>query len=268
MSDITGRWIDFAAKVALESSPKAYAQERIFTTGTGFTVKGKEWERGLNHSLIDLGYSGTGSKMTQLKRDYYNEDSVKEAKQAINGRSDQSVTSVGISTLGGKKKNAQGHCIRSLVVNYFDEKVNPFKQSNISIDVFYRTTELLRKFGADLVFLKEFLIPEILYGTEWQRTDIREIRFYFSSCFFSALFIPVFYQFVDPVGFLERLKESRGDVIFYRRCLFRTKTMLERSVDNYKFRSRRNMHELAENLMGNGKIDRERIENYLKEELE
>jgi len=265
--DITDRWVKFATNVALEADPKAYAQERVFTTGTGFTVKGKQWERGITHSLVDLGYSKAGSKMTQLKRDYYNEDSVKEAKSTINSRHDQSVSSVGISTLGGKKKNAQGHCIRSVVINHFDEKVSPFKQSSISIDVFYRTTELLRKFGADLIFLKEFLIPEILYGTEWQRIDISEIRFYFSSCFFSALFIPVLYQFVDPVWFLKRLKESRGDVIFYRRCLFRTKTMLERSVDNYKFRSRRNMHELAENFMGSGKINREKLETYLKEEL-
>jgi len=268
--NITDRWVDFVTHVATSSIPSAYAQERLFTEGQAFMITGDEWRRGLSHSLLDLGYSLKGSKMKQLKRDYYNPESVEQAKMAINLRTsnEQEVTSVGISTIYGKKRNVQGHCIRSIVLNYFGRKVSPFNQSKVSIDIFYRTTELLRKFGADLIFLREFLLPEILKDTIWSEKLVSKVRFYFSSCFFSALFIPIYYQFRNPEEFLEDLARGRGDVIFYRRCLFRTKAMLERNVDSYKFRSRKNMHELAESIMKKGLVDRKSLEKYIKNKEE
>jgi len=263
MNNITHEWIKFVEEITVNHPASAYAQERKFMEGVKFSIPGEVWKQGLSHSLYDLGYSKEGSKMQQLTRDYYNEESMKEAKQIIQGRKKQSVTSIGISTLGAKKRNSQGHCIRSITVNYFEDKVTPNKSPRFTVDFLYRSTELLRKFGADLIFLHDYIIPDILENNPWGYEAPDEIRFYFSSCFFSGLFIPVFYQFTDPVEFLKDLHKHYGDTIFYRRCIFRTKSMLERDFSHYKFRSRRNMQELSQRLFKEGKIGKKYLERHL-----
>jgi len=246
----------------------AYAQERKFMEHRVLIIPGEVWSQGNSHTFADLGYSGTGkSKVNQLKRNYYNEHSVKEARKVIAGRGSQVVTSVGISTLGqAKKKSSQGFCLRSVAINHFAARVTPEKKELLTVDIHYRTTEMLRKFGADLIFLHEFLIPEILKENPWSIKGPHEVRLHFATCFFSALFIPVFFRFKDPIVFLKKLKE-RGENLFYRRCLFRTKTMLERNASHYKFRSRRNMQELATGFLEKGHIDRERLKEFLKKEV-
>jgi len=262
-NNITAEWIRMVENSVMSHPSSAYAQERKFMEGVVFTFPGEVWAKGLGHTLPDLGYSQAGSKMKQLTRDYYNEESVNEAKKIIKGRKKQSVTSIGISTLGAKKNNSQGHCIRSITVNYFEDKVTPNKRPRFTIDLLYRSTELLRKFAADLIFLHDIMIPDIIEGNPWGYEAPDEIRFYFSSCFFSGLFIPVFFQFTDPVEFMKELKQKHGDTVFYRRCLFRTKSMLERDFSHYSFRSRRNMQELSQKLFKEGRIDKKRLEKHL-----
>src|SRR5690606_19285649 len=199
--NITGGWIDFVWKMAASSPAVAYAQERKFIPGQMWQVDGSVWSNGYDHDLECLGYAPPGeAKIKQLKRNYYNPESVEEAREKITSRNNQVHTSVGISTLaGGKRKVSQGHCIRSLVLTYSSPKVNPHGQEVLAIDIFYRTTELIRKFGADLIFLHDFLIPEVLRDNPWGIETPTVIRFHFSTCYFSALFLPIFLQFVDPV---------------------------------------------------------------------
>lgn len=269
MDDLTKFWTDWVSNLVVYGNTAAYAQERKFLENITLTIPGDVWARGCSHTFADLGYAGKGdSKIKQLKRNYYNEQSVIDARAAIQSRDDQEITSIGISTLGqAKKGSSQGYCIRSVVVNYFGAKVTPDKKDRLTIDVHYRTTELLRKFGADLIFLHEFLIPEILKDNPWNISGPHEVRLHLSTCFFSALFIPVFFRFTDPVFFLNRLKKHTGKQ-FYKRCLFRTKTMLERDASHYKFRSRKNMQELANGFLDDGKIDRKKLETFLEEELQ
>lgn len=264
--DITDAWVKFLTEVVPSAEAVSYAQERKFMAGLTWTIPGEIWNKGNSHKLTDLGYSGGPSKMTQLKRNYYNPESIEEAREKMQSRPGQTVTSVGISTIAGAKvKSSQGHCIRAVTVNYFSPKVTPARKPVLSVDIFYRTTELLRKFGADLLFLHEFLIPEILKDNPWGM-EPTHVRFHFSTCFFSALFIPVLYQFVEPALFLGRLKAHTGDILFYRRCMFRTKTMLERDFSHYKFQSRRNMQKLAQRFMEEGKINKKKVAKLFKEE--
>lgn len=262
--DITRWWIDWVTDVVLGDAAICFAQERKFMGATTFRIPGNVWDQGVSHAYPDLGYAKGGSKINQLKRNYYNEESVREAKKKMSERAAQTITSVGISTIGGAKANSQGHCIRSVVVSRYSPKITVSRQQEVYLDVFYRTTELLRKFGADLLFLKDFLVPEILEGNPWGVKTPTAVRMYFSSCFFSALFIPVLYQFIDPTAFLQQLYKKEGDSQFYRRVVFRTKAMLERDASHYKFQSRRNMQNLAMGFMDQDKIDRKALEKHLK----
>ena len=234
--------------------------------GLTMVFPGPAWREGCSHSLVDLGYSGSGTKMTQLRRDYMNKGEIENAKQAFQLRREQSVTSWAISTIGAEKSNSQGHCIRNMIVNYHHPKVTPDRKGFLVVHLQYRTTELLRKFGADLIFIKEHLIPEVLEGNPWQEHP-DAVYMHFASCFFSALFIPVFYQYVDPSTFLKEMTRMGGDTLFYRRCLYRTKTMLSQGEEDYKFASRRNMARFAQNLLApGGKIDRQKLTRFLEKE--
>jgi len=263
---VTESWMGFVYRSIVYEPAASHAQERKFMEGLSWKIPGPVWKKGCKHKLSNLGYSDTGTKMSQLKRDYINHDSIMEAREAFKTRKDQSVTSWCISTIGAVKTNAQGHCIRNVIVSYHSPRVTESKEPRLTIDILYRTTELLRKFGADLIFLGEELIPEILEDSPWEK-EPDEIRMYFPSCFFSALFIPVFYQYVNPIRFLKQLKEVQGNTIFYRRCLYRTKTLLEKEPDSYKFASRRNMAEFAQNrLILSGKIDKQKVQGFIRKE--
>ncbi len=264
--DLTADWMNWLSRTVIESKASSHAQERAFFEGILWKIPGTTWGAGCSHTVENLGYSKDGHKMTQLSRDYTNHGDVEQAKTAFHKRKDQSVSSIAISTIGAVKTNAMGHCIRNIIISYHSPKVTPDKKPRLTVDILYRTTELLRKFGADLIFLNEMLIPEILDGNPWGIETPDEVRMYFSSCFFSALFIPVFYQYHDPTIFLHQLKEYEGDSIFYRRCLYRTKTMLEKEPDTYKFASRKNMSEFAFRLIASGKIDKPKIQKFLEKE--
>ncbi len=264
--DLTYKWIDWVMSHVLWTDASSHAQERKFMEGLTLTIPGKIWAKGCSHKLSDLGYSDTGTKMSQLVRDYTNYESIEEAKAAFHTRKDQAVTAWNISTIGAVKTNAQGHCISNIIVGYHSPRVTLDRKPRLTVDILYRTTELLRKFGADLLFLRNNLIPDILEGNPWEIETPDLVRMYFPSCFFSALFIPVFYQYIDPVGYLQELKEAEGDGIFYRRCLYRTKTMLEKEPDTYKFASRKNMACFAEKLMSSGKIDKQKVQDFIRKE--
>lgn len=264
--NVTENWMDFVYRSIIHEPAASHAQERKFMEGLSWKIPGGVWQRGCRHKLSDLGYSNSGTKMTQLTRDYMNLDDIELAHKAFHKRKDQSVTTWYISTIGAVKTNAQGHCIRGLVLHYTSPRVTLDKKPRLTIDIVYRTTELLRKFGADLIFLTEILIPKVLEDNPWGITEPDEVRMYFSSCFFSALFIPVFFQYVDATEFLSNLYLVQGDSIFYRRCVYRTKTMLEKEPETYKFASRKNMSEFAHRLISSGNIDKQKIQEFLKKE--
>jgi len=260
--DITSWWIQFVEQMVLKRPAVAYAQERKFVEHAQLIIPGNVWKNGVSHTLPQLGYSEDGSKRKQLTRDYVNMESIEKAKEIFKARDSKSIASVGISTIGGEKRSSsQGHCIRSIVVNYFSPSVTPDKKPRLTIDIEYRTTELLRKFGADLIFFYDTYIPMILKDNPWGIKYPDEVRLYFPTCFFSALFIPVFFQFRDPVEFLEQA-EKYCDKVYYHRLIHRAKTLVEKSPEDFGFQSRRNMQELAHNTMDEQTLNR--LKKFLK----
>lgn len=253
-------WADFVTECMM--SEGYICQLRKFIQGKVWTIPGDVWDEGQCLSLEELGYNPK-SKMGQLKRNYYNEESLKAANEKLKSRMDgkKYQTSVAASTQGGKKdERSQGHCMLQVVVTHFTEGLTGKGKHFLTVDIHYRSTELIKKFGADLVFLNQVLIPELLRDID---IPIREVRFYFSNLFVSSLFLPVLYYMKDPVELLQLVEQEDPD--FFKKCMMQTKSLALRNFDHYSYRTRREMHHMFLKLCDEGVIDRDGFIQYLKD---
>lgn len=95
------------------------------------------------------------AKMNSLRKNYLNEEEIELAREKLSQKETSSVSfSLKASEkYGGKYRNVD-HCMVSAVV---------YKEKGIitNITVFYRSTEICRKWLPDLVFLKEEVIPRL-----------------------------------------------------------------------------------------------------------
>jgi hypothetical protein len=237
---------------------------RIFTRNTHLVVPGSVWEKGLSLTVNDLGYQGLKGKMNQLKRVYYNPEGIQAAREKLEDRiqKKRDFTSVVVPTFGSKKDSrSQGYCMNSIVVTYIPK--DPRGETKLYVDIFYRITELIQKFGADLLFLHSIVIPEII------PTDlgpITEVRFSFANCYVSPLFIPVIYYFVDPTTLLEVLEERWGTGHQTFKSCFRAVILpfFHKNPDHYKYRTRRLMHLLSLDHLKEGRINKNKLLAWLK----
>lgn len=149
-------------------------------------------------SLADWGY-GSG-KEKQLDRNYYNAEEIARVKGVLKRRSDSKYTSVALSLRGRPKDSrSQGWCMLSLVISRY--------KNWSSVEVQYRTTELVLKFAADVWYLRR-LLGEI--GIE---PDV--YRFRFANCALSGAYFPYLVNKIDLVKFLELI--HRADQEFFLR---------------------------------------------------
>jgi hypothetical protein len=156
--------------------------------------------------MSDAGY--TKSKMTMLTRLYKHQESIDVAKQLWEKRQGQrKYGSVGFSCYNhlikndpskkSKRASVMGPCIQSVVLTYLP-------QHEVAVDCLYRTTEVLKKFPADLVFLQQQLLSEF----DFSCTPIREINFHFANVTVHPMyFVTILPHFDEPVAAIEDLKE-------------------------------------------------------------
>jgi hypothetical protein len=146
-----------------------------------------------NVDLTKIGYSRPEGKLKQLRHHYLNDAEIERVAALLKARSASQVTSVGISFRGIPKtrQGTQGWCIESMSLVLIDGKCHA--------TVFYRTTELILKFAADLVLLREV----------FERLDVAptNIEFHFSVAWISMVFLPTLFVSTSSIGFLERLRE-------------------------------------------------------------
>jgi len=114
--------------------------------------------------LEDCGY--TSAKMSHLRRLYLHEESRDMAKMLWDlRRTKDSYGSVCFTTFNhllknditkkSKRASVMGPCLQSVAITQIK---GGNKSARYSIDVFYRTTELLKKFPADLIFIRDVLL--------------------------------------------------------------------------------------------------------------
>ncbi|HKZ43066.1 MAG TPA: hypothetical protein VJ044_19055, partial [Candidatus Hodarchaeales archaeon] len=122
-------------------------------------------------------------------------------------------TSVAMLMRGGvKDSRSMGWCMLNTIITS-----GPKLQTVVEVQ--YRSTELILKFGADLVFLRDLLNKRL--GVH---PDL--VRFRFANAYLSGVFMPTYCRFNDPIEFLELLwKNDRklfsGGTRFFLRSTYK-----------------------------------------------
>lgn len=165
--------------------------------------------------MEDAGF--TKSKMSMLIRNYYLEPSVKAAVMLWKERLvKKKYGSVGLSCyahfvkgdVGNHTKMGSkfGPCIQSLVLTYYKKQT--------TVDVYYRSTELFKKFPADLVFIRDVLLPKF----NFKEAPIDKIRFYCTGVSVHSMYaVTLFPNMKDPIEFLEKVRKK--DPHFFKWCV-------------------------------------------------
>lgn len=156
---------------------------------------------------LTIGDSGfTKSKMSYLHRAYLHEESWRVAQQLWERRRGQrKYGSVGFTTYNhfikndpdkkSKRASVMGPCIQSVTITLLPNQ-------RAAVDIFYRTTELFKKFPADLVFIRDVLMPPF-------DLDIERMTFYFANVTIHPMyFVTMVPLLEDPIGELELLRRS------------------------------------------------------------
>ena len=165
--------------------------------------------------IEDCGY--TKSKMAHLTRGYLHEESLEAAHMLWKlRRTKTSYGSAGFTTYNhflkndavkkSKRASVMGPCIQAVTLT----QIKGGKNGKYSIDAFYRTTEILKKFPADLIFIRDVLLKDF---------DFSGMEFTGMTCHFANVtihpqyFVTAIPHLEDPIRELEKIK--RKDKYFY-----------------------------------------------------
>jgi hypothetical protein len=169
--------------------------------------------------LEDAGY--TRSKMAHLVRGYLHEESIEKAIMLWNLRRKKTAYgSVGFTTYNhflkndavkkSKRASVMGPCIQAVTITQVKGNNSKGTGGKYFIDCFYRTTELLKKFPADLVFIRDVLLKDF---------DFSGMEFMGMTCHFANVTVhPQYFATLiphldDPIEELEKIKKR--DRYFY-----------------------------------------------------
>lgn len=154
--------------------------------------------------LEDAGY--TKSKQTMLTRLYLHQES-RDMALALwrRRREQQKYGSVSFTTFNhllkndptkkSKRASVMGPCLQSVVLTLSDKNA-------VFVDVFYRTTELYKKFPADLVFLRDVLLKD------FNLEGFVEMRCHFANITLHPMYyVTIIPHQTDPIARLEKMRE-------------------------------------------------------------
>lgn len=174
-------------------------------------------------TLQDVGYSATNNKkFTSICHHYKNQDSLDYAAKHIQKHRHKKDWQVGLSLQGSRKTySKQDYCMQSLVITS--------KKGLIEIDVFHRNTEVIKKFAADLVFVKHLL-------DELDITEYQEIHFHLVNVNISAIFYPVLVAHQEDKDWEVLLFDGvrKTDLRFYKNVVRWGHNLIQKEPINYK----------------------------------
>jgi len=202
------------------------------------------WEALVRSELTYQDICYTAAKGRQLSRNYWDQDEVDAAVTKLLSRKGKDHSSVSIQMRGQvKDARSQGFCMQNTVIT--------LTPNVCTLDIYYRSTELVQKFLADLIFFGD-KFPEIF--EKLGRTPT-VIRFKFANVYLSAVFMPIFLRYeTDPVAFFEKL--SFHDPKFFRTCGLATRRFFN-ETHNYTYRTRVKMFEYwKEHVVPNRKLQK------------
>jgi hypothetical protein len=159
-----------------------------------------EWE------LSDWGYGS--NKVKQLQRNYINEQEFDRVRSILGRRGSSKYTSVALNLRGvPKDSRSQGWCMLSAVISRYKDWS--------SVEVQYRTTELILKFAADVWLLRKILADLKI------KPDV--CRFRFANCALSGAYFPYLVDKLDLIEFLDGV-HSVDPEFFFRTTRFLLKS--------------------------------------------
>lgn len=168
------------------------------------------WDKDDPLILEDAGY--TKHKLAHLTRGYLHPESLRVAQMLWElRRKKTSYGSVGFTCYNhfikndtekkSKRASVMGPCIQSVTIT----QVKGGKNGAYAIDAFYRTTELLKKFPADLVFIRDVLLQDF---------NFEGMEFLGMTCHFANVtvhpmyFITLIPSLEDPIAELEKIRKK------------------------------------------------------------
>lgn len=217
-------------------------REAFLYSGVRKIVQDITWEI---DELPDLTYEDLGygpNKFKQLCRNYIDLGEMERMRDLLDRRAGQSFTSAAMSLRGAKKDSrSMGHCMQTLVVSW--------KKDYETVEVQYRSTEVIQKFGADLVFLR-YLLEELDLCPDL-------FRFRFANAYLSGVFFPTLCAHWDAEEFLDYLFEHdpklfAGGTRFFLRSAYKRDQHFPFSPENVQ-------HKFAW-----ANLDMKRIKRYLE----
>ena len=209
----------------------------------------------------DAGYKKL--KMSLLRKLYLHEESLISAVDQWNERAMKGkYGSVGFtcynhilkphsSESANKRASKMGPCLQSVIITLTGNKT-------AEVDVFYRTTELYKKFPADLVLLRDHMLSEF---------DFTDIPFARMTCHFANVSMNPSFVSVpmvlskDPMYWLDRIKY--GDMLYYLQCCKWLKILTQEEWISFK--QTRNTSEALKRAMRPSDV--ERLRDYVLKEL-
>src|SRR5690606_12159347 len=100
-----------------------------------------------------------------------------------------------------KRTTKQDYCMTAGVVAFYPTK----KNSHTRVTIYYRTAELIFRYRADLVFLRDVVLPKF----ELERMMPDKIIFQFANCTLHPMFyIMLLCEVEDPDEYLDKLKTT------------------------------------------------------------
>ena len=199
--NILDEWLDLITELSTEPPTFWSSNRKIF--------RHKVWKvKSLDGiTLADGGY--TNNKMTALMKYYYHEESVEIAKQLWSKRQSQNgYGSVSVSCYNHLVKGGGVEAKRSIRASVFGPCLTTFTitkrtDGSTDVDVIWRTTELVKKLSADLVFLRERLILP-----NFELPNLNGFNFHFLNATLHPMYVPIILcQFDDPVEYFKYIQK-------------------------------------------------------------
>lgn len=169
----------FAWSLAIGSKPIHLAGVQRIYKNVAIEVKPYE----LLNSKMSIGSTGyTQTKLTQLRNHYYNPNTVDRAIEDLDWRIKNRKYGSGACDFRGrpKKNTRQDYCMTALHISYYPNL------KGCHLDMYWRTTEVIKRFKGDIVFLTDFILP--MFKEQLDIAPLQKIRFHFTNCTFHPMF--------------------------------------------------------------------------------
>lgn len=202
---VLSRNLNLSLKDQWISAARAASVHPMVLSRTGNKVlRAVHWTVTLDDSLklSDVNYSS--AKMKMLRKYYHHEESQAIAIELWEKRLRmRRHGSVSFTTFNHLKKDGVsyrastfGPCLQSVIITYL-------QKDQYIVDVCYRSTEFFKKFPADLILIRDILLPPFSLPKD------TPISFYFANFTISPIYILNLFNLIDdPISLLEEIREK------------------------------------------------------------